>query len=282
MEKPGKRRRGAQRQGELDRLHEQFGWNQYFYQFQQVLFIKGSIFTITMWVPGSWRPCREGQRSNWDELTEEPRDHGICRLENSIKLLDSQCKWKGRYSPQRYCAPAPGMNNDGEDGETLFQSKRFPFGEHFWPHIQRPGDGSMFAVKITMEQVNWNFVDYSMHIHGNISSVICKPLNIFPINNDEHLLYTRPPSTPGVTEMRLSCTSGQDVFVSSPDLSIGYSTGEDFLGNLQFKACFAHGRLQKLRSHLYIAIPSKPDTEARGPGQIRTQKTFLISLFSNY
>ena len=174
------------------------------------------------------------------------------------------------------------MNNNGEDGETLFQSKRFPFGEHFWPHIQRPGDGSMVAVKITMEQVNWNFVDYSMHIAHTWQYMICKPLTIFPINNDEHLLYTRPPSTPGVTEMRLSCTSGQDVFVSSPDLSIGYSTGEDFLGNLQFKACFAHGRLQKLRSHLYIAIPSKPDTEARGPGQIRTQKTFLISLFSNY
>ena len=60
------------------------------------------------------------------------------------------------------------------------------------------------------------------------------------------------------------------------------SSGEDFSGKLQFKVYFGHGRLQKLRSHLYIAIPSKPDTEARGPGQIWTQKTFLISLFSNY
>ena len=124
--KPGKRRRGAQRQGELDCLHEQCGWCQYLHKFQQVS------------APGSWRPCREGQRSNWDELTEEPRDHGIWRLKNSIKLLGSQCKWKRRYSPQRYCASAPGMNNNWEDGETLFQSKRFPFGEHFWPHIQWP------------------------------------------------------------------------------------------------------------------------------------------------
>ena len=160
--KPGKRRRSAQRQGELDCLHEHFGWYQYLPQFQQVS------------APGSWRPCREGQRSNWDELTEEPRDHGIWMLKNSIKLLDSQCKWRGRYSPQRYGAPAPGMDNDGEDGETLFQSKRFPFGEHFWPHIQWPGDGSMFVTKITKEQVNWNFVDYSLYIllYANISSVI--------------------------------------------------------------------------------------------------------------
>ena len=80
--KPGKRRRGTQRQGEFDRLqcrmHEQFGRYQNFHQFQQVS------------APGSWRPCREGQRSNWDELTEEPRDHGIWMLKNSIKLLDSQ------------------------------------------------------------------------------------------------------------------------------------------------------------------------------------------------
>ena len=52
-------------------------------------------------------------------------------LKNSIKLLDSQRKWKGRYLPQRHSASAPGMDNDWEDGETLFQSKRFPFGEHF-------------------------------------------------------------------------------------------------------------------------------------------------------
>ena len=213
--KPGKRRRSAQRQGELDRLHEHFGWYQYLHQFQQVLSIKGSIFNIKVSAPGSWRPCREGQRSNWDGLTEESRDHGICRLENSIKLLDSQCKWKGRYSPQSYGAPAPGMDNDGEDGETLFQSKRFPFGEHFWPHIQWPGDGSMLAAKITMEQVNRNLIiacTYMAIYH--LSSVNQQP------HNDEHLLYTRPPSTPGVTEMRLSCTSGQEVLVSSPDLSL--------------------------------------------------------------
>ena len=172
--KPGKRRRSAQRQGELDCLHEHFGWYQYLHQFQQVLSIKGSIFNIKVSAPGSWRPCREGQRSNWDESTEEPRDHGICRLENSIKLLDSQCKWRGRYSPQRYGASAPGMNNNGEDGETLFQSKRFPFGEHFWPHIQWPGDGSILVTKISKEQMNWNFVDYSLYIllYANKSSVI--------------------------------------------------------------------------------------------------------------
>ena len=62
--KPGKRRRCAQRQWELYCLHEQFGWCQYLHQFQQLLFTKGSIFTITVSVPGSWRPCREGQRSN--------------------------------------------------------------------------------------------------------------------------------------------------------------------------------------------------------------------------
>ena len=62
--------------------------------------------------------------------------------------------------------------------------------------------------------------------------------------------------------------------MSSPDLSLGYLSGEDFWGEVQLKV--GHGRLQKLRSHLYIAIPSKPDTEARGPGQSWTQKTFLI------
>ena len=65
--KPGKWRRGAQRQGELDCLHEHFGWYQYFHQFQ-------------VSAPGSWRPCREGQKSNWDVSTEEPRDHGIWML----------------------------------------------------------------------------------------------------------------------------------------------------------------------------------------------------------
>ena len=59
-----------------------------------------------------------------------------------------------------------------------------------------------------------------VHTWQYISSVISKPPTTLPINNVEHLLYTRPPSTPGVTEMRLSCTSGQDVLVSSPDLSI--------------------------------------------------------------
>ena len=69
---------------------------------------------------------------------------------------------------------------------------------------------------------------------------------------------------------------------SSPVPTYRYSSGEDFLGKLQFNVFFGHGRLQKLRTHLYIAIPSKPDTEARGPGQIWTQMTFLKSLFSNY
>ena len=97
------------------------------------------------------------------------------------------------------------MDNNGEDGETLFQSKRFPFGEHFWPHIQWPGDGSMLAAKFTKEQVSLNFVDYSMYIHGNISSIISKPATTKwwapPIHEatinargdwDETELYIRP------------------------------------------------------------------------------------------
>ena len=69
-----------------------------------------------------------------------------------------------------------------------------------------------------------------VHTWQYISSIISNPPTTLPINNVEHLLYTRPPSTPGVTEMRLSCTSGQDVLVSSPDLSIGYLSGF-FRGN---------------------------------------------------
>ena len=259
--KPGKRRRGAQRQGELDCLHEQFICYQYLHQFQQVS------------APGSWRPCREGQRSNWDESTEEPRDHGICRLENSIKLLDSQCKWRGRYLPQRYSASAPGMDNNGEDCETLFQSKRFPFGEHIWPHIQWPGDGSMFVAKITMEQVNGNLI------------IACTYMAIYHLSSVNHLLYSSTMMSTSYTRghhqhqgwQRWDWVVHQARTCSCPVPTYHCSSGADIWGKLQFKVYFGHGRLQKLRSHLYIAIPSKPDTEARGPGQSWTQK---ISLFS--
>ena len=111
--KPGKRTRGAQCQGELDCLHEQFGSFQYVSQFQQVLFIKGSIVTIT---------CREDQRSNWDKLTKEPGNHGICMLEIQLNFWTVS----GREDTHlRDTVPAPGKNNDWEDGETFFQSKRF-------------------------------------------------------------------------------------------------------------------------------------------------------------
>ena len=98
---------------QVDCLHEQFGSFQYVSQFQQVLFIKGSIVTIT---------CREDQRSNWDKLTKEPGNHGICMLEIQLNFWTVS----GREGTHlRDTVPAPGMNNDWEDGETLFQSKRF-------------------------------------------------------------------------------------------------------------------------------------------------------------
>ena len=207
--KPGKRRRGAQRQGELDCLHEQFICYQYLHQFQQVS------------APGSWRPCREGQRSNWDESTEEPRDHGICRLENSIKLLDSP--FEGKVLASEIRCPCSWdeqwlggwWNPLSEQEVSIWRTFLTPYSMTWgWFHVCCKNHWGTSELKLC----------WLWHVHTCICQyIIChisESSTVFPINNDEHLLYTRPPSTPGVTEMRLSCTSGQDVLVSSPDLSL--------------------------------------------------------------
>ena len=209
--KPGKRRRGAQRQGELDCLHEQFICYQYLHQFQQVS------------APGSWRPCREGQRSNWDESTEEPRDHGICRLEIQLNFWTASASG-GEGTRLRDTVPLlRGWTMTGRMVKPSFRARGFHL-----ENISDPIFNDLGMVPCLLQKSLRNkwietlliMACTIVHICQYIICHISERSTAFPINNDEHLLYTRPPSTPGVTEMRLSCTSGQDVLVSSPDLSL--------------------------------------------------------------